>query len=67
MNDRVTLCLYAVLSVAVLLALPDTGSAQIPDRSAPRLADGRPDLSGVWDFRTATPLERPGSLPTVRP
>ena len=59
MNDRATLCLYAVLSVAVLLALPDTGSAQIPDRSAPRLADGRPDLSGVWDFRTATPLERP--------
>ena len=25
----------------------------------PRLADGRPDLQGVWDFRTLTPLERP--------
>jgi hypothetical protein len=25
----------------------------------PRLPDGHPDLQGVWDFRTATPLERP--------
>lgn len=25
----------------------------------PRLSDGRPDLQGVWDFRTLTPLERP--------
>ena len=26
---------------------------------APRTPDGDPDLQGVWDFRTATPLERP--------
>ena len=25
----------------------------------PRRADGRPDLQGVWDFRSSTPLERP--------
>jgi len=25
----------------------------------PRLPDGKPDLQGVWDFRTLTPLERP--------
>jgi hypothetical protein len=24
----------------------------------PRMPDGRPDLQGVWDLRTATPLER---------
>ena len=29
---------------------------------APRLPDGRPDLQGVWDFRTMTPLERPEML-----
>ena len=28
----------------------------------PRLPDGRPDLQGVWDFRTLTPLERPADL-----
>lgn len=27
-----------------------------------RLADGKPDLQGFWDFRTLTPLERPQSL-----
>src|SRR6266446_383107 len=25
----------------------------------PRTGDGRPDLQGLWDFRTATPMERP--------
>jgi hypothetical protein len=25
----------------------------------PRTPDGRPDLQGIWDFRTATPLARP--------
>ena len=28
----------------------------------PRTPDGRPDLQGVWDYRTMTPLERPTSL-----
>jgi hypothetical protein len=25
----------------------------------PRTPDGQPDLQGIWDYRTATPLERP--------
>ena len=33
---------------------PVTAAAAIP-----RLPDGRPDLQGVWDFATATPLQRP--------
>jgi hypothetical protein len=28
----------------------------------PRTPEGRPDLQGVWDFRSATPLERPREL-----
>ena len=54
--------------IASLAALPVTGG-QLPPRAgavasranwqAPRTPDGQPDLQGIWDFRTATPLERP--------
>ncbi len=39
---------------AVLLAQAPSGP--------PRLADGHPDLEGVWSFATLTPLERPGQF-----
>jgi hypothetical protein len=29
---------------------------------APIAADGHPDLSGLWDYRTVTPLERPNEF-----
>jgi hypothetical protein len=47
----------AAFAVAVSVALPGAMAAQ--HAAAPRTADGRPDLQGIWDFRTATPLERP--------
>jgi len=28
----------------------------------PRTPDGQPDLQGVWDYRTLTPMERPAEL-----
>jgi hypothetical protein len=31
---------------------------------APRTPDGQPDLQGVWNFSTATPLERPNQFGT---
>ena len=37
-----------------------TVAAQEP--AAPRTAWGAPDLGGIWDFRTITPLERPANL-----
>jgi hypothetical protein len=30
--------------------------------TAPRTAEGRPDLQGIWDYSTMTPLERPTGL-----
>lgn len=37
-------------------------AAAKPDWKMPRTADGHPDLQGVWDFRTITPMERPSDL-----
>jgi hypothetical protein len=31
-------------------------------RPVPRTPDGRPDLQGIWNFATATPLERPAQF-----
>jgi hypothetical protein len=46
---------------AVILALPLTvcSAAAQTAYEPPRLSDRKPDLQGVWDFRTLTPLERP--------
>ena len=46
--------LAAVAVVALLVPLPAAGQASTPW--------GDPDLQGVWDFRTLTPLERPDEL-----
>ncbi len=55
---RPSLCAVAVVVVvASLAAVPATAQGD-----APRTAWGQPDLQGVWDFRTITPLERPESL-----
>ena len=45
-------------ALALVLSLP--AAAQSDGGSMPlRTPDGQPDLGGVWDFRTVTPLERP--------
>ena len=46
----------ALALAAVVLMIFTTADA---GQTLPRTPDGQPDLHGVWDFRTMTPLERP--------
>ncbi len=50
-----------LLLAAVALA-PAAAGAQTGASGPQRTAWGDPDLQGVWDFRTITPMERPAEL-----
>ena len=43
----------------VLRVNPGSSAERIHPRSACPPRDGRPDLQGVWNFATITPLQRP--------
>jgi hypothetical protein len=50
----------------VAIALCSAGAPAQSQYRAPRLADGAPDLQGVWTNQSATPMERAPSLGTRR-
>lgn len=59
-----TIALAGIISLAACSdnsQSPETTSAAA-GYQAPRNSHGQPDLQGVWDFRTLTPLERPVAL-----
>ena len=58
MNHR---CLAAVLTVIAVVALMPLFAAAQPTGPL-RTSWGAPDLQGVWDYRTLTPLQRPEEL-----
>ncbi len=57
LKHHVAVC--GTLAIVLMLA-PSPALAQQGDRSMPmRTPDGQPDVSGIFTFRTLTPLERP--------
>ena len=57
MNHRFFIALVAVV-IAPGLTLAQSGNTDMPLRTP----DGQPDISGIFTFRTLTPLERPAAL-----
>ena len=56
MNIRTIAVLAGSAVLALSLSAPAAGQSGSETLRTP---DGHPDISGVWDFRTVTPLERP--------
>ena len=61
-----SLVMWAVLAalMAVMALVPTSVAAQAQPENwtPPRTSSGAPDLQGVWDFRSLTPMERPIEL-----
>ena len=56
MKQKRSIALVGVVAAIAAVAGPVPPAAA---QEAPRTAWGAPDLQGVWDFRTITPLQRP--------
>ena len=61
MTKRFLLTTLTAIALAAPLSAADA-AAKTDTWTPPKTAWGEPDLRGVWDFRTITPLERPKEL-----
>ena len=62
MRFRSVAAWMAVLIVFWVGTAPAVGQERADSWEPARLSSGQPDLQGVWDFRTATPFQRPEGL-----
>src|SRR5580765_1029777 len=60
MGHRLRTSVFAAAAF-IALAWMATVPAGAQSSKVPKTAWGKPDLTGIWDFRTLTPLERPAS------
>jgi len=66
-NQFLAVIVFLVVVIVTVLSVSIPASAQTakaPARvwSPPRAADGHPDLQGIWNYSTLTPIERPREL-----
>ena len=61
MSHRYFATSCVVIAVVTLTPLGVTAQTEMPSET-PRTAWGQPDLHGIWDFRSITPLQRPEEL-----
>ena len=58
MNSRLVAAYISTLVVLTLVPIPVVAQGGTPSRTP----DGQPDISGIFTFRTLTPLQRPTTL-----
>ena len=53
---------HVLIALFAVALLSGTATAQSTSWFVPRMADGHPDLQGIWTNATLTPVERPDAL-----
>ena len=64
MSDRTLVVVLTVVAIVSVSAGPGAQAQTAPadEWTPPRTSWGVPDLLGIWDYQSQTPLERPGEL-----
>ena len=61
MSHRLAAAIALLAAAAVVAPIPAGAQSTAPD-GVRRTPDGQPDISGIFTFRTLTPLQRPSAL-----
>ena len=62
MRHRFLVLMVMLVAVSAIPVAAQAPNATAKAWTAPRTADGHPDLQGRWNYSTLTPLERPAEL-----